>query len=80
MARFDKETVSRWTAQVDAWMSENWQGMTRDGVQFARDAWTVAHRSGVTDEAYRDRSVTDAHIQTALAKIFPNIVFPKSPY
>jgi hypothetical protein len=40
------------------------------------DAWTVAHRAGLTREAYAmGRDINDAHIQTALEKIFPNAVF-----
>ena len=81
MARFDSNTVRSWCNQVDQWISKN-SGITdragvvnRDHVTRGVDAWTIAHRSGITQEAYQDRHVTDAHIVTALKKIFPNAVF-----
>lgn len=40
------------------------------------DAWAVAHSAGLTREAYdMGRDINDAHIQTALEKIFPNAYF-----
>ena len=75
MARFDSNTVRIWCNQADQWISKN-SGITdRDHVTQGVDAWAIAHRAGITQEAYQDRNVTDAHIVTALKKIFPNAVF-----
>lgn len=46
-------------------------------------AWELAHRAGITSYCYGDTSrdmpgipdCVDAHIKTALARIFPNAVF-----
>ena len=43
--------------------------------EFARVGDLVAHQSGITEEAYADRSVVDAHIVTALKQMFPNAEF-----
>lgn len=81
MAKFDNATVVRWTEMVDSWFSKNFGVTDRAGITHrthvtdGSSAWTIAHRSGVTDVAYADRSVTDAHIVSALKKIFPNAVF-----
>lgn len=73
MAKFDKETVNRWTCLVEDYLSG--RDMFREGILTGADAWAVAHSAGVTREAYADRSVTDGHIQTALEGVFPNAVF-----
>lgn len=81
MAKFDNATVVRWTEMVDLWLSKNFgvtdrYGITkREHVTDGSSAWVLAHKSGVTEEAYADRSVVDAHIVVALKKIFPNAVF-----
>lgn len=54
-----------------------------DVVQTGSQAWGVAHRAGVTEYCYGNTAkdmpgiegVCDAHIKTALARIFPNAVF-----
>lgn len=39
-------------------------------------AWEVGHRSGAVNFLYEaSRDIVDAHIKTALAKIFPNAIF-----
>lgn len=73
MVKFDKATVNRWTCMAEDWLSG--RDMFRDGILTGAVAWGVAHRAGITAEAYADRSVTDGHIQTALEAIFPNAVF-----
>lgn len=81
MAKFDSDTIARWTGMVDVWLSKNFGitdqfGITeRAHVVDGSSAWVIAHRSGVTQEAYIDRSVVDAHIVTALKQIFPNAEF-----
>lgn len=73
MPKFDNDTLARWTAMVDARCAL--ADLTRSEVTDGRAAWMIAHGAKITDEAYADRSVTDAHIKTALTKIFPNAVF-----
>lgn len=79
--KIKKETVVRWTKMVDDWMTKNagildpYGVSTRDHIIDGASAWTLVHRSGVLDEAYKDRSVVDAHIQTAMEIIFPNVRF-----
>ena len=81
MAKIDTDTLVRWTKMVDDWMAAN-AGILdavgirlRDHVVDGISAWTLVRRSGVLDEAYKDRSIVDAHIQTAMEKIFPNVKF-----
>jgi hypothetical protein len=62
-----------WTDKAAAFLSAH--GFTLNDVKTGVDAWAVAHRSGITKEAYEDANVYDAHIQTALERIFPNAVF-----
>lgn len=81
MAKFDQATIVRWTEMVDVWLSKNFGvtdrfGITeRSHVSDGTSAWTIAHRAGITQEAYEDRSVVDAHIVTALKQIFSNAKF-----
>lgn len=81
MAKFDADTVTRWTGMVDTYIAGNFgvldrYGIThRDHVADGSSAWTIAHRSGITVEAYEDRSVVDAHIVSALKQIFKNAKF-----
>jgi hypothetical protein len=76
MAKFDQATIARWTEMVDVWLSKNPFGaIERSQVLDGSNAWRAAHRSGITEEAYADRSVVDAHIVTALKQVFPNAVF-----
>lgn len=81
MAKFDQSTVTRWADMVDEWLSKNYGitdrfGITeRSHVTDGSSAWTIAHRAGITTEAYTDPSVVDAHIVTALKQLFPNAVF-----
>jgi len=54
-------------------------GYSCSDVTTGLDAWTVAHRSGITADAYAiSRDIKDAHIQTVLEQIFPNAVFRDS--
>lgn len=81
MTRFDADTIARWTKQMDDWLAGNFgitdrYGITeRAHVTRGADAWTLAHKVGITREAYQDRDVVDAHIVTALKRVFPNAVF-----
>jgi len=73
MAKFDKETVARWTKMAKEFLDARDISIT--SIETGVTAWLVAHKCGITDEAYKDRTVTDGHIQTALEAIFPNAVF-----
>jgi len=76
MAKFDSETIARWAAMADAWLAKNPFGVVeRSRVLEGSNAWKVAHRAGITEEAYADRSVVDAHIVSALKQLFPNAEF-----
>jgi hypothetical protein len=68
--------VASYTKQVEQWLAANAPHLTRHDIATGRDAWTVAHRSGLTRQAYDlGRDVTDGHIQTALERVFPNATF-----
>lgn len=71
--KFDNQTVNRWAEQVADYLGR--LGYDISDVKMGAEAWDIAHRIGITKEAYKDRSVTDAHIKTALQKIFPDAVF-----
>ena len=50
--------------------------LTLDDIKTGRDAWQVAHRSGISRIAYDlSRDITDAHIVTILKRIMPNAIF-----
>jgi hypothetical protein len=68
------ETVDAWRSKAERWLTV--RGFSIAQVITGRDAWAVAHGAGITREAYgMSRDVCDAHIQTALEKIFPAAVF-----
>ena len=71
--KFDKETINRWAAMAADYLGRN--GYDISDVKMGVEAWDIAHYVGITKEAYRDRSVVDAHIVTALKLIFPEAVF-----
>ena len=75
MPRIDDDTVSRWRGVCRGWLEQNARHLTLADIDTGINAWAVAHRSGITKEAYQDRNITDGHIQTALQRIFPNAVF-----
>lgn len=69
-------TIAEWQQIITLWMlSGTKEKLTPKDVLLGRDAWTIAHRAGITQLAYKDPSIHDAHIQTALQKIFPNVKF-----
>lgn len=59
--------------EVDAYLRK--YNITRSTIIVGVDAWTLAHRVKFTDWAYAQPGLNDAHIQTALQRIFPNVVF-----
>ena len=73
--KINEETLSKWRAKADGWLM-NHGNLIANQITTGLDAWTVAHNAGITLEAYdMSRDITDAHIQTALERIFPNAVF-----
>ena len=72
--RFDKAIIKRWQDRVNEYLMLT-SGVTSEAIYEGAMAWNVAHKCGITEEAYADRSVVDAHIVTALRQIFPNAVF-----
>lgn len=73
MSKFNAETINRWTAMAADYLGRN--GYDLSDVKLGVEAWDIAHYVGITKEAYEDRSVVDAHIVSALRKIFPDVVF-----
>lgn len=75
MAKFDKATIETWRTMAGAWLAE--RGYTIEQITAGVDAWAVFARAINTrdNNVYADRSVIDAHIQTALQQVFPNVVF-----
>ena len=52
------------------------RGFTPEQVVTGSDAWALAHWTRFASDCYDiSRDITDAHIKTALAKVFPNAVF-----
>lgn len=75
MAKFDSVIIARWASAVDTWLKEAGDPGTCKDIYLGAEAWVLAHRVGITREAYEDRTVVDAHIVTALKQIFPNAKF-----
>ena len=51
-------------------------GISLEDIKTGRDAWQVAHRSGISNLAYQSsRDITAAHIVTVLKRIMPNAIF-----
>ena len=73
MAYFSSKQVNEFHTMISDWLKPH--NLSCEDIKTASDAWTVAHRSGVTEICYSDRNCVDAHIKTALTKIFPNAVF-----
>jgi hypothetical protein len=75
MAKFDTATVTRWASMAETFLQRAGDPGTTKDIYLGAEAWAIAHLSGITGEAYTDRSVVDAHIVTALKQIFPNAIF-----
>lgn len=71
--KLDSDFVAKWIQVVyDHLVVYNTK---REQIVDGAFAWVLAHRVGLTKEAYSDRTVVDAHIVTALKQIFPNATF-----
>lgn len=51
------------------------RGFQINDVKHGSDAWVIAHQTGFASQCYEQADVTDAHIVTAMKKVFPNVVF-----
>lgn len=71
--KFDTETLARWNKTVAEYVKD--EGYDISDVKTGAHAWIIAHKTYIAREAYEDSSVVDAHIKTALQKIFPKAVF-----
>ena len=66
--------LPQYDAMIDATLTQ--YGVAKGSIIEGWQAWKVAHKAGVLDDAYSiSRDITDGHIQTALEKIFPCAVF-----
>jgi hypothetical protein len=73
MTKFDNDTLIRWEGMIWNFLGQNGYGI--EDVVTGKEAWNVANAVGILSEAYEDRTVIDAHIQTALEKLFPDAIF-----
>jgi hypothetical protein len=67
------QEIGVWSRRADSFLAS--KGLKRADVMLGVDAWTVAHKTDVIADAYKDPSIVDAHVQTALEQIFPNASF-----
>lgn len=66
--------LSQYTKMAEEFLNNH--NLTRNEIREGWQAWSVAARAGITNDAYAiSRDITDGHIQTVLQKIFPNAVF-----
>ena len=73
--KIHKEMFERWDKYARLFLHEHY-GLKPDDIKTGSDAWSIASKLDFTREAYAmDRSINDAHIKTALQRIFPNAVF-----
>ena len=72
--KIDNATVNRWRQTAISYLLME-HGLTPAAIEQGRDAWSIAHKLGWTREAYDKLDAYDAHIQTALGYIFPNVIF-----
>ena len=71
--KIPSDQLNRWKAKAAEFLAS--YSYTCADILTGREAWAVAHKSGIYDEVHGSRDILDAHVQTALEKIFPNAVF-----
>ena len=69
--RVHKEMLARWEKFCDLYIRELGYGQSTKDVKSSSCAWTIANRLDIPKEAYHV-GLHDAHITTALRRIFPN--------
>lgn len=75
MAKFSPADVEKFKNMNKVFLEKNYPDLVLADIKTGHDAWTIASRSGMLNICYSDRTVYDAHIQTVLEKIFPNVRF-----
>lgn len=76
MPKINTLIINKWRSMCEAWLAGSPEAATCSSIITGGDAWFVAHAAGVVREAYAmGQDIHDAHIQTALQRIFPNVVF-----
>lgn len=88
MALISVEHIENFKSLAVEWLADgskfaDGKGRTLADVKTGRDAWHIASRAGITDICYGNTAKDlpgipdchDAHIKTALAKVFPNAEF-----
>lgn len=81
MALIEQKYIEQFRNLATEWLSE--RGYNCEDIKTGSDAWTVAHCAGITDICYGNTAkdlpgidgCVDAHIKTALTRIFPNAEF-----
>lgn len=81
MAFISNEQIEEFRKLATEWLAD--KGLTPEQIETGSNAWSVAVRSGITDICYGNSAkdepgipgCVDAHIKTALTKIFPNAIF-----
>ena len=73
MAKIDALKIADWLVLADNFCRD--KPYRRGDVKLGSDAWAIANVSGILSDAYTDRAIVDAHIQTALQSVFPNVTF-----
>ena len=72
--KVNPEMLERWEKYSELYCRDF--GKTCDDVKTGLQAWNIAHALGIPKEAYHvDDSINDAHIETALGRIFKNAIF-----
>lgn len=73
--RINNETIENWKKLATEYLSA--RNYSRNDITTGTDAWLIfSHAINTRDNnVYADRTITDGHIQTALAKVFPNAIF-----
>ena len=72
--RATPEMLARWRKYCALYVHDLGHGQTVDDVTSGACAWMIAHKVDIPREAYHV-GMNDAHIATALRRIFPNATF-----
>jgi len=62
----------QWRQKISEWLFSEKQ-LLIDDITTPGDAWYIARVSGCMKDVFGSRDITDAHIVTALKKIYPNV-------
>lgn len=70
--KFSRDQIALWKRLISEYLFTEYQLLIED-ITTPGDAWFIARSSGCMKTVYGSRDITDAHIITALKKIFPNV-------